>query len=77
MKFILKIWCQKSVNVKGKFEIYMVEVIFYMLFLEMLDVFNEDLIFKKEEFVVFEYDCWEGICGICSMVINGELYGFM
>lgn len=48
-----------------------------MLFLEMLDVFNEDLIFKKEELVVFEYDCWEGICGICSMVINGELYGFM
>lgn len=77
MRFILKIWCQFNVNIKGYFVIYEMDNVFeYMFFLEMFDVLNEDLIQKQEELVVFEYDCCEGICGICSMVINGYLYGF-
>lgn len=77
MKLTLKIWRQKNVETKGKFETYSVEASPDMSFLEMLDVLNEELITKKESPVAFEHDCREGICGSCSMVINGEPHGPM
>ena len=75
MKLQLKIWRQRSAEEKGHFETYTVEASEHMSFLEMLDVLNEQLIHKKEEPVVFEHDCREGICGACSMVINGQAHG--
>ena len=75
MKLQLKIWRQKSAESTGRFETYTVQASEHMSFLEMLDVLNEELISKKEEPVVFEHDCREGICGSCSMVINGRPHG--
>ena len=75
MKLQLKIWRQKSAESTGHFETYTVQASEHMSFLEMLDVLNEELISKKEEPVVFEHDCREGICGACSMVINGRPHG--
>ncbi|MEZ4988344.1 MAG: succinate dehydrogenase/fumarate reductase iron-sulfur subunit [Saprospiraceae bacterium] len=78
MKLTLKIWRQSSPSAKGKFETYQMDKVSeHMSFLEMLDVLNEDLVQKKEEPVVFEHDCREGICGTCSMVINGHPHGPM
>jgi succinate dehydrogenase / fumarate reductase iron-sulfur subunit len=77
-KLTLKIWRQNGPKSKGQFSTYqMNNVTDHMSFLEMLDVLNEDLIQKKEEPVVFEHDCREGICGTCSMVINGHPHGHM
>lgn len=76
MKLTLKIWRQPNANAKGHFATYQMDnVTEHMSFLEMLDVLNEDLVQKKEEPVVFEHDCREGICGTCSMVINGHPHG--
>ena len=75
MQLTLKIWRQKGPKERGRFETYQVEANPHMSFLEMLDVLNEELIAKKEEPVVFEHDCREGICGTCGMVINGEPHG--
>lgn len=76
MKLTLKIWRQPSAKAKGHFATYKMDnVTEHMSFLEMLDVLNEDLISKKEEPVVFEHDCREGICGTCSLVINGHPHG--
>ncbi|MCB0704372.1 MAG: succinate dehydrogenase/fumarate reductase iron-sulfur subunit [Saprospiraceae bacterium] len=75
MKLKLKIWRQKNQASKGTFETYDVVANEHMSFLEMLDVLNEDLISQKKEPVVFEHDCREGICGTCSMVINGHPHG--
>lgn len=76
MKLTLKIWRQPNANTKGHFATYeMDNVSEHMSFLEMLDVLNESLIQKKEEPVVFEHDCREGICGTCSLVINGHPHG--
>jgi succinate dehydrogenase / fumarate reductase, iron-sulfur subunit len=77
MRLNLKIWRQKNNNSKGKFETYQVEASEHMSFLEMLDVLNEQLIKEKKEPVAFEHDCREGICGTCSMVINGKAHGPM
>ncbi len=76
MKFHLKIWRQKEKNSSGKFVDYTVENISHgNSFLEMLDTLNEVLIAKGEEPVAFDHDCREGICGTCSLVINGKAHG--
>ncbi len=77
MKLTLKIWRQKNAESKGRFETYEVEADEHMSFLEMLDVLNERLVSQKQEPVAFEHDCREGICGACSMVINGQPHGPM
>lgn len=76
MKLTLKIWRQKSANIKGTFETYQLDnVSDHMSFLEMLDVLNEQLVVDKKEPVAFEHDCREGICGTCSLMINGYAHG--
>jgi succinate dehydrogenase / fumarate reductase, iron-sulfur subunit len=76
VKFTLHIWRQKDENAKGKFAIYNIEDIEdSMSFLEMLDLLNEKLIEKNEEPVAFDHDCREGICGSCSLTINGTAHG--
>ncbi len=77
MKLKLKVWRQESANHKGGFKNYDVEADPHQSFLEMLDVLNEDLITQKQEPVAFDHDCREGICGACSMVINGRPHGPM
>ena len=78
MNLTLKVWRQKGPEVKGKLETYQVsDVSSDMSFLEMLDVLNEDLINKGEEPIAFDHDCREGICGSCSLYINGEPHGPM
>ena len=75
MKLNLKVWRQKNAEDKGGFETYPVTANEHMSFLEMLDVLNEQLIAEKKEPVAFDHDCREGICGACSMVINGRPHG--
>jgi succinate dehydrogenase / fumarate reductase iron-sulfur subunit len=76
MKLLLKIWRQKDGNSKGKLVDYPIDHIEGdMSFLEMLDVLNQELIEKGDEPVVFDHDCREGICGSCSLMINGEPHG--
>ena len=78
LKLTLNIWRQKSSNVSGKFESYEVDNLnTHMSFLEMLDVLNEKLVAEDKEPVAFDHDCREGICGMCSMVINGRPHGPM
>jgi len=76
MDLTLKIWRQESPNSKGKMVDYKVtDISEHMSFLEMMDVLNEQLIANNEEPVAFDHDCREGICGMCSMYINGEAHG--
>jgi succinate dehydrogenase / fumarate reductase, iron-sulfur subunit len=76
MKITLKIWRQKNNQTKGSFKTYPVDhVSSDMSFLEMLDVLNNDLVKKGEEPVAFDHDCREGICGMCSLYINGRPHG--
>jgi len=76
MNLTLKIWRQANANSKGKTEIYKIsEVSPDMSFLEMMDMLNEELIEKGIDPVAFDHDCREGICGMCSMFINGEAHG--
>lgn len=76
MKLTLKIWRQKNAKAKGGIQTYQLsDVSPDMSFLEMLDVLNEGLVEKGDEPVVFDHDCREGICGSCSLQINGEPHG--
>lgn len=76
MNLTLKIWRQKNRNEKGSLQTYQVSNISPdMSFLEMIDVLNEQLIEKNESPVAFDHDCREGICGMCSMYINGRPHG--
>jgi succinate dehydrogenase / fumarate reductase, iron-sulfur subunit len=76
MKLTLQIWRQKDAKDKGKIVEYPIDGIEGdMSFLEMLDVLNEKLIMKGDEPVSFDHDCREGICGSCSLFINGEAHG--
>ena len=76
MKLTLKVWRQKSANDKGNIETYPIDNISeHMSFLEMMDVLNEQLIAEGKIPVSFDHDCREGICGMCSMHINGEPHG--
>jgi succinate dehydrogenase / fumarate reductase iron-sulfur subunit len=76
MNLTLKIWRQKNASDKGKMVDYKVtDISEHMSFLEMMDVLNEQIINKGEEPVAFDHDCREGICGMCSMYINGEAHG--
>ena len=76
MKLTLKIWRQKNADTKGGIQTYNIDGIDGdMSFLEMLDVLNEELITKGDEPVEFDHDCREGICGSCSLQINGEPHG--
>ncbi len=76
MNLTLKIWRQKNAKDKGKLVDYQITDIHdHMSFLEMLDVLNERLVNKGEEPVAFDHDCREGICGTCSLYINGEAHG--
>jgi succinate dehydrogenase / fumarate reductase iron-sulfur subunit len=76
MDFTLKIWRQDNAQAKGKFITYKVSNISAECsFLEMLDQLNEQLIDKVEKPVCFDHDCREGICGMCSLYINGRPHG--
>lgn len=76
MKLNLKIWRQAHATAKGSMQTYQIEDVSPdMSFLEMMDVLNEQLIAKGIEPVAFDHDCREGICGSCSMFINGEAHG--
>lgn len=76
MRLTLKIWRQKDAQSKGSMQTYPVDGIEGdMSFLEMLDVLNQGLIDNGDEPVVFDHDCREGICGSCSLQINGEPHG--
>jgi succinate dehydrogenase / fumarate reductase iron-sulfur subunit len=76
MNLTLKVWRQKNSQDKGRFETYEVKNISSeMSFLEMFDVLNEQLIAEGKDPIAFDHDCREGICGMCSMYINGRPHG--
>ena len=78
LKLTLNIWRQKSPKESGSFKSYELNNLnTHMSFLEMLDVLNERLVEEGKEPVAFDHDCREGICGMCSMVINGRPHGPM
>ncbi len=76
MNLTLKVWKQKNNTIRGSFETYQVkEISSEMSFLEMFDVLNEQLIKAGKDPIAFDHDCREGICGMCSMYINGRAHG--
>jgi len=76
MKLTLKVWKQANKNTIGRFETFEVsDISSEMSFLEMFDVLNEKLIHESKEPIAFDHDCREGICGMCSMYINGRPHG--
>lgn len=75
-KINLKIWRQAGPNAKGKMVDYRLDGVSPdMSFLEMLDMLNEELVRRGDEPIVFDHDCREGICGACSLMINGQAHG--
>ncbi len=76
MNLTLKVWRQKNRKTSGKFDTYSVkDISSEMSFLEMFDVLNEQLIKEDKDPIAFDHDCREGICGSCSMHINGKAHG--
>ena len=76
IKVTLKVWRQKGPKDKGQFEIYQIDKINQSVsFLEMLDILNERLVSEGKEPIVFDHDCREGICGMCSLYVNGHPHG--
>jgi succinate dehydrogenase / fumarate reductase iron-sulfur subunit len=76
MNLTLRVWRQKNGQTSGRFVVYEAkDVLPDMSFIEMLDVVNEGLIARSEEPIAFDSDCREGICGMCSLVINGIPHG--
>jgi len=76
MNLTLKVWRQKNAKSQGQLVTYNVkEISPEMSFLEMLDVLNEDLLRNNQEPIAFDHDCREGICGMCSLFINGRAHG--
>lgn len=76
MNLTLKVWRQKNADTKGAFETFKVgNISSEMSFLEMFDVLNEQLIAEGKEPIAFDHDCREGICGMCSMYIDGQAHG--
>ena len=75
IKVTLKVWRQKGPKEKGQFETYPMEIHQSVSFLEMLDILNERLVKEGKEPIVFDHDCREGICGMCSLYINGHPHG--
>ncbi|MFM8903625.1 MAG: 2Fe-2S iron-sulfur cluster-binding protein, partial [Actinomycetota bacterium] len=72
----LKVWRQSGAESPGYFETHKVETVSdEASFLEMLDQLNERLISEGKEAIVFDHDCREGICGTCSLMINGRAHG--
>lgn len=78
MKITLKVWRQQNGKTPGEFKTYQLnDVSEDMSFLEMFDILNDDLVRKQDEPIAFDHDCREGICGMCSMYINGRAHGPM
>ncbi len=76
MDLTLKIWRQENVKARGKFETYKVKGISEdASFLEMLDILNESIVDRVQLPIAFDHDCREGICGMCSLYINGRPHG--
>jgi succinate dehydrogenase / fumarate reductase, iron-sulfur subunit len=76
MNLTLKVWKQKNASSRGSFETYQVkDISSEMSFLEMFDVLNEQLIHEGKDPIAFDHDCREGICGMCSMYIDGRPHG--
>lgn len=75
MIFTLHIWRQKDANSQGNFEQHQIDVSEDTSFLEMLDALNEQLILQGKDAIAFDFDCREGICGSCNLVINGTPHG--
>ena len=74
----LKVWRQKNSSDKGKFVDYEAKNIStHASFLEMIDIVNEELVHKGDDPIAFDHDCREGICGMCSMMINGQAHGHL
>ncbi|MEJ7675133.1 MAG: 2Fe-2S iron-sulfur cluster-binding protein [Chitinophagaceae bacterium] len=76
MNLELKVWRQRNASTKGNFETFKVaDISSEMSFLEMFDVLNEKLIHEGKDPIAFDHDCREGICGSCSMYVNGKAHG--
>ncbi|MDA3867869.1 MAG: succinate dehydrogenase/fumarate reductase iron-sulfur subunit [Salinivirgaceae bacterium] len=72
----VKVWRQKGPKTKGKFETYIVnDISTGTSFLEMMDILNDNLIREGKEPIAFDHDCREGICGVCSLYVNGRPHG--